>query len=107
MIRTLLLAALLCAATVTPATVAAAGTRGGETSTPAPRRLSRAALEDKVRGGWAGQMIGVSFGAPTEFKSNGKIIEGPLVGPHRGLMFGFSRSMFVGSNLRFSTTRRS
>jgi hypothetical protein len=31
-----------------------------------------------VRGGWAGQMIGVSFGAPTEFKSNGKIIEGDL-----------------------------
>jgi len=46
--------------------------------TPAPRRLSRAALEDKVRGGWAGQMIGVSFGAPTEFKSNGRIIEGEI-----------------------------
>ena len=43
---------------------------------PRPRRLSRAVLEDKIRGGWAGQMIGVSFGAPTEFKSNGKIIEG-------------------------------
>jgi len=41
---------------------------------PSPRRLSRAALEDKVRGGWAGQMIGVAFGAPTEFKSNGRII---------------------------------
>ena len=35
-----------------------------------------AALEDKIRGGWAGQMIGVSYGAPTEFRSNGKIIEG-------------------------------
>jgi hypothetical protein len=44
----------------------------------APRRMSRAALEDKVRGGWAGQMIGVAFGAPTEFKSNGKILEGEL-----------------------------
>ena len=42
------------------------------------RRLSRTALEDKIRGGWAGQMIGVSFGAPTEFHSNGKIIEGPI-----------------------------
>ena len=40
---------------------------------PAPRRMSRAVLEDKVRGGWAGQMIGVAFGAPTEFQSNGKI----------------------------------
>ena len=45
---------------------------------PSTRRMSRAALEDKIRGGWAGQMIGVSFGAPTEFRSNGKIIEGPI-----------------------------
>jgi hypothetical protein len=43
-----------------------------------PRRISRAALEDKIRGGWAGQMIGVSYGAPTEFKSNGKINEDVL-----------------------------
>ena len=42
------------------------------------RRISRSAFEDKVRGGWAGQMIGVSFGAPTEFRSNGKIIEDNL-----------------------------
>ncbi len=42
------------------------------------RTISRAELDDRVRGGWAGQMIGVSFGAPTEFKSNGKIIEGDL-----------------------------
>ena len=42
------------------------------------RRLTRAALEDKIRGGWAGQMIGVSFGAPSEFQSNGKLIEGAL-----------------------------
>ena len=42
------------------------------------RRLSQAALKDKIKCCWAGQMIGVSFGAPTEFKSNGKIIEGEL-----------------------------
>jgi hypothetical protein len=42
------------------------------------RRITRQQLEDKIRGGWAGQMIGVSFGAPTEFRSNGKIIEGRL-----------------------------
>ncbi len=45
---------------------------------PAMRAIARAELEDRVRGGWAGQMIGVSFGAPTEFKSNGVIIEGDL-----------------------------
>lgn len=42
------------------------------------RSLSLSVLKDKIRGGWAGQMIGVSFGAPTEFHSNGKIIEGEL-----------------------------
>lgn len=41
-------------------------------------RLTRAALEDKIRGGWAGQMIGVSYGAPTEFRSNAKINEAEL-----------------------------
>jgi hypothetical protein len=43
-----------------------------------PRRLTRQALADKIRGGWAGQMIGVSFGAPTEFRSNGAINEGVI-----------------------------
>jgi hypothetical protein len=42
------------------------------------RSLTRQTLEDKIRGGWAGQMIGVSFGAPTEFNYNGKIIEGEI-----------------------------
>lgn len=45
---------------------------------PASRHLSRTQLLDKIRGGWAGQMIGVAYGAPTEFRSNGKILEGPL-----------------------------
>jgi hypothetical protein len=56
--------------------LAGAGARAAEA--PA-RRMSRAVLEDKVRGGWAGQMIGVAFGAPTEFKSNGKINEAELL----------------------------
>lgn len=38
------------------------------------RSLSIATLHDKIEGGWAGQMIGVSFGAPTEFRFNEKII---------------------------------
>jgi hypothetical protein len=43
-----------------------------------PRQISRQDLLDKIRGGWAGQMIGVSYGAPTEFRSKGKILEGTL-----------------------------
>ena len=34
------------------------------------REISLADLHDKIEGGWAGQMIGVSFGAPTEFRFN-------------------------------------
>lgn len=40
---------------------------------PGYRELPLKVLRNKIAGGWAGQMIGVSFGAPTEFRSNGKI----------------------------------
>ncbi len=33
---------------------------------------------DKCKGAWAGQMIGVCYGAPYEFKFNGKPMTGPL-----------------------------
>lgn len=62
----------LAAAMLTPGTAAAQSDGDGG------RRLSRAVLEDKIRGGWAGQMIGVSYGAPTEFRSNGRIIRWPI-----------------------------
>jgi hypothetical protein len=42
------------------------------------REIPLAELRDKIRGGWAGQMIGVSYGAPTEFKYREKINEDPL-----------------------------
>ncbi len=42
------------------------------------RALSREVLRDKIRGAWAGQMIGVAYGAPTEFKSLGRTIDGPI-----------------------------
>lgn len=37
-------------------------------------RMSREMLMDKIRGGWAGQTIGVVYGAPTEFKHCGTLI---------------------------------
>lgn len=40
----------------------------------AQRSLTKAELRDKIKGGWAGQMIGVSYGAPTEFRYNEKVI---------------------------------
>lgn len=33
---------------------------------------------DKMRGGWAGQMIGVAYGAATEFKACGKTYDAPI-----------------------------
>ncbi|MBN9657674.1 MAG: ADP-ribosylglycohydrolase family protein [Acidobacteria bacterium] len=38
------------------------------------RTISLSDLKDRIRGGWAGQMFGVSYGAPTEFRFNEKII---------------------------------
>ena len=36
--------------------------------------LSKSQLQDKIKGGWAGQTIGVVYGAPVEFKYQGSII---------------------------------
>lgn len=42
------------------------------------REMSVDEFRDRIRGGWAGKMFGVAFGYPTEFDSNGKIIEGEI-----------------------------
>ena len=38
--------------------------------------LTTEVLRDKIKGGWAGQTIGVTFGGPTEFRYNGTMING-------------------------------
>ena len=47
--------------------------RGPTEDTPL-RRIELSVLEDKIRGGWAGQMIGVSYGASTEFQYLGRLV---------------------------------
>ncbi len=37
-------------------------------------KLSKEVLQDKIKGGWAGQTIGVVYGAPVEFKYQGSMI---------------------------------
>ena len=37
--------------------------------------LTQEDLKDKIRGGWAGQTIGVTFGGPTEFRYQGTFIQ--------------------------------
>jgi hypothetical protein len=39
------------------------------------RTISSEVLKDKIAGGWAGKMIGVTYGAPTEFRAQGKTYE--------------------------------
>jgi len=36
--------------------------------------LSKEVLKDKIKGGWAGQVIGCTFGGPTEFRYKGSMI---------------------------------
>ena len=37
-------------------------------------RISKTSLQDKIKGGWAGQVIGCTYGGPTEFQWNGTMI---------------------------------
>lgn len=36
--------------------------------------ITKSQLKDKIKGGWAGQVIGCTFGGPTEFKFKGSMI---------------------------------
>ena len=46
-----------------------------QTDYPTEFRLSKADLMDKIKGGWAGQVIGCTYGGPTEFKFKGTMIQ--------------------------------
>ena len=39
------------------------------------RTITPEVLKDKIAGGWAGKMVGVTYGAPTEFRAQGRIYE--------------------------------
>ena len=40
-------------------------------SSPDLKSIGPDVLRDKIAGGWAGKMIGVTYGAPTEFRAQG------------------------------------
>lgn len=44
-------------------------------SVPAEFTISKERLMDKIKGGWAGQTIGCTYGGPTEFRYNGTMIQ--------------------------------
>ena len=49
----------------------------GENTAKHPEQvtISKIELLDKIKGGWAGQTIGCTYGGPTEFKYNGTMIQ--------------------------------
>ncbi len=47
----------------------------GTTSVPAQVTISKEKLMDKIKGGWAGQVIGCTYAGPTEFRFNGTMIQ--------------------------------
>jgi hypothetical protein len=55
------------------AVAAVTAASGGST-----RTFTMAELRDRIEGGWAGQIIGVSYGAPTEFRARERILEEAL-----------------------------
>lgn len=42
---------------------------------PSEIAISKEKLMDKIKGGWAGQTIGCTYGGPTEFRYNGTMIQ--------------------------------
>ncbi len=42
---------------------------------PTVRTISPEVLKDKIAGGWAGKILGVTYGAPTEFHAQGRTFE--------------------------------
>jgi len=50
-------------------------TQSNQVVIPSQVTLSKEKLLDKIKGGWAGQTIGCTYGGPTEFKYNGTMIQ--------------------------------
>jgi hypothetical protein len=42
---------------------------------PKTLSINKSELMDKIKGGWAGQVIGCTYGGPTEFKHLGTMIQ--------------------------------
>lgn len=59
---------------------------------PAPegfRTISVADLKNRIRGGWVGQMIGVAYGTPTEFRALGELYEKEILWEADMLQFAY------------------
>jgi hypothetical protein len=57
-------------------------------------RISKEVLRDKIRGGWAGKVIGCTYGGPTEFRFQGTFIQDyqPLIWDGRAIPWHFENA---------------
>ncbi|MCK3684511.1 ADP-ribosylglycohydrolase family protein [Maribellus sp. YY47] len=55
--------------------VLASCTSQNSSKTQLKTTLTKAELQDKIKGGWAGQVIGCTYGGPTEFRYLGRLID--------------------------------
>ena len=65
---------LFLCATVCAAMFVSCQSSGEKSALPEQVTLSKEVLLDKIKGGWAGQAIGCTYGGPTEFKFQGSLI---------------------------------
>jgi hypothetical protein len=56
-------------------------------------KISKSDLQDKIKGGWAGQVIGCTYGGPTEFQWNGT-----MIGDHVPIPWDDSRMLWYYEN---------
>jgi hypothetical protein len=65
---------VLCLATFGLVWSASTGAAGAPAPVPGERRLAVSVYRDQMKGAWLGQMAGVGWGAPTEFRWKAQII---------------------------------
>lgn len=70
--RKVILLSMVCILTLISC---AQGTSQKQVTIPAEFTITKDRLMDKIKGGWAGQTIGCTYGGPTEFKYNGTMIQ--------------------------------
>ncbi len=63
------------------------------TKAPNEFKISKTELLNKIKGGWAGQVIGCTYGGPTEFKWNGT-----MIGDHVPIPWDDSRMLWYYEN---------
>ncbi len=56
-------------------------------------QISKTVLQDKIKGGWAGQVIGCTYGGPTEFQWNGT-----MIGDHVPILWDDTRMLWYYEN---------